>query len=106
MKKFLGEMHAEDFYNVKIRSEKELKAEAQVKTELAEKGLAIDHKLLRQYYYNTEYDQQIEDKKIQDQLVFTRQSGGPKDRRQHLRRFRTATALERGACAREKRLQG
>lgn len=74
LKKNLGEMHAEDFYEVKIRSEKAAAAQAQVTAELKEKGIAVDHVLLRQYYYQRDYEQQIEEKKIQDQLVFTRQS--------------------------------
>jgi len=74
LKKNLGEMRAEDFYSEKIRGEKTAAAEAQVKAELEPKGLVLDHLLVRQYYYNRDYEQQIEDKKIQDQLVFTRQS--------------------------------
>lgn len=74
VKKNLGEMHAEDFYNDKIREEKTANAENQVRKELAEKGITVDHLLVRQYYYNKEYEQQIDEKKIQDQLVFTRES--------------------------------
>ncbi|MFI5317525.1 MAG: SPFH domain-containing protein [Myxococcota bacterium] len=74
LKKNLGEMHAEDFYDVKLRARKSAAAEQQVREELKEKGIHIDHLLIRQYYYNKDYEQQIEDKKIQDQLVFTRGS--------------------------------
>jgi regulator of protease activity HflC (stomatin/prohibitin superfamily) len=42
--------------------------------ELKDKGIAVDHVLLRQYYYNHDYQQQIEEKKVQDQLKFTRVS--------------------------------
>jgi uncharacterized membrane protein YqiK len=42
--------------------------------ELKDKGIAIDHVLTRQYYYNHDYQQQIEEKKVQDQLKFTRAS--------------------------------
>lgn len=74
LKKNLGEMVAEDFYNVKVRSQRAEKALAQVHAELEEKGIAVDHVLLRQYYYNQDYQQQIEEKKVQDQLKFTRAS--------------------------------
>ncbi len=74
LKKNLGEMVAEDFYNVKVRAQRGEKALAQVHGELKEKGIAIDHVLMRQYYYNQDYQQQIEEKKVQDQLKFTRAS--------------------------------
>jgi regulator of protease activity HflC (stomatin/prohibitin superfamily) len=74
LKKNLGEMVAEDFYNVKTRSQRAEKALGQVHVELEDKGIAVDHVLLRQYYYNRDYQQQIEEKKVQDQLKFTRAS--------------------------------
>lgn len=74
LKKNLGEMVAEDFYNVKVRAQRGEKALAQVHVELKDKGIAVDHVLLRQYYYNHDYQQQIEEKKVQDQLKFTRAS--------------------------------
>jgi regulator of protease activity HflC (stomatin/prohibitin superfamily) len=74
LKKNLGEMVAEDFYDVKVRSQRAEKALEQVHGELKEKGIAVDHVLLRQYYYNADYQQQIEEKKVQDQLKFTRAS--------------------------------
>ena len=74
LKKNLGEMVAEDFYDVHRRVEKQEAARKQVAAELADKGIAIDQVLIRQYRYNGEYQAQIEEKKIQDQLVFTRQS--------------------------------
>lgn len=74
LKKNLGEMVAEDFYDVHRRVEKQEAAQKQVAAELADKGIAIDQVLIRQYRYNGEYQAQIEEKKIQDQLVFTRQS--------------------------------
>ena len=67
-------MVAEDFYNVKVRAQRGEKALAQVFTELKDKGIAVDHVLMRQYYYNHDYQQQIEEKKVQDQLKFTRAS--------------------------------
>jgi regulator of protease activity HflC (stomatin/prohibitin superfamily) len=74
LKKNLGEMVAEDFYDVHRRVEKQNAAKKQVLDELREKGIVIDQVLIRQYRYNGEYQAQIEEKKIQDQLVFTRVS--------------------------------
>jgi regulator of protease activity HflC (stomatin/prohibitin superfamily) len=74
LKKNLGEMVAEDFYNVKIRIQRAEAALAQVQAELKDKGIAVDHLLLQQYSYNPAYQQQIEEKKVQDQLKFTRAS--------------------------------
>ena len=74
LKKHLGEMVAEDFYDVHKREPKQSAAEAQIRTELTEKGILVQHVLLRQFYYNEAYQAQIEEKKIQDQLKFTRTS--------------------------------
>jgi regulator of protease activity HflC (stomatin/prohibitin superfamily) len=74
LKKNLGEMLAEDFYDVHKRAAKQAAAQVQIADELRDKGISVEHVLLRQYYYNKEYQAQIEEKKIQDQLKFTRQS--------------------------------
>ncbi len=74
LKKNLGEMVAEDFYDVHKRVAKAKAAQEQIAAELADKGIAVEQVLLRQYYYDGAYQQQIEEKKIQDQLKFTRQS--------------------------------
>jgi regulator of protease activity HflC (stomatin/prohibitin superfamily) len=74
LKKNLGEMLAEDFYDVRKRVAKQAAAQAQIATELAERGIGVAHVLIRQYRYNAAYQAEIEEKKIQDQLKFTRQS--------------------------------
>jgi regulator of protease activity HflC (stomatin/prohibitin superfamily) len=74
LKKNLGEMVAEDFYDVHKREPKQRAAQIQIAAELKEKGILVDHVLIRQYYYNPAYQAQIEEKKIQDQLKFTRVS--------------------------------
>ncbi len=76
LKKNLGEMVAEDFYDVHKRAARQAAAQRQVAVEVKDRGLVVEHVLVRQYYYNPEYQQQIEEKKIQDQLKFTRQSEG------------------------------
>ena len=72
----LGEMVAEDFYDLHKRAIKQQEAQEQIARELKDKGIAVEHVLLRQFYYNPAYQQQIEEKKIQDQLKFTRISEG------------------------------
>lgn len=74
LKRHLGDMRAEDFYDVHKRAEKQDAAQKQLQAELKERGVLVLHLLLRQYYYNPAYQQQIEEKKIQDQLKFTRTS--------------------------------
>lgn len=74
LKKNLGEMVAEDFYDVHKREPKQQAAFEQIKKELLEKGIEVQYLLIRQYYYNQAYQAQIEEKKIQDQLKFTRVS--------------------------------
>lgn len=74
LKKHLGEMLAEDFYEVLKRDPKQQAAFVQLKKELLETGIEVKHLLIRQYYYNPAYQAQIEEKKIQDQLKFTRVS--------------------------------
>jgi regulator of protease activity HflC (stomatin/prohibitin superfamily) len=74
LKKNLGEMVAEHFYDVGKRASHQAAAQKQIAAELEDKGIAIEHVLVRQYSYNPAYQAQIEEKKIQDQLKFTRQS--------------------------------
>ncbi len=74
LKKNLGEMVAEHFYDVSKRVAHQTAAQKQIAEELRDKGISIEHVLVRQYSYNPDYQAQIEEKKIQDQLKFTRQS--------------------------------
>ena len=45
-------------------------------TLLKDVGIAVDHVLVRQYGYERGYQEQIESRKVQDQLVFTNRSMG------------------------------
>src|SRR5262249_42608655 len=74
MKKHLGQLVAEDFYHESKRVQQCLKARDEMNNELKEMGIAVDHVLVRQYYYEQGYQQQIENRKVQDQLVFTNHS--------------------------------
>ena len=74
LKKSLGALLAEDFYHESKRIEQSNKARAMLNEALAEFGISIDHVLVRQYFYERSYQQQIEKRKVQDQLVFTNRS--------------------------------
>jgi len=76
LKKNLGQLLAEDFYHESRRVERTLAARDEMNTLLKDAGIAVDHVLIRQYYYEAGYQQQIESRKVQDQLVFTNKSMG------------------------------
>jgi uncharacterized membrane protein YqiK len=48
--------------------------------------MSVDHVLVRQYYYERSYQQQIEERKVQDQLVFTNRSLGEAQKEDAARR--------------------
>jgi regulator of protease activity HflC (stomatin/prohibitin superfamily) len=74
LKKNLGQLLAEDFYHESRRLERSLAARDEMNQLLKDVGIAVDHVLIRQYYYEKGYQQQIENRKVQDQLVFTNRS--------------------------------
>jgi regulator of protease activity HflC (stomatin/prohibitin superfamily) len=74
LKKSLGSLLAEDFYHESKRVEQSNNARAMLNASLQEFGMSIDHVLVRQYAYEKGYQEQIENRKVQDQLVFTNQS--------------------------------
>lgn len=74
LKKNLGKLLAEDFYHEVKRLEQTKAATAELNATLADKGLEVDHILIRQYYYEQGYQKQIEERKIRDQQVFTNTS--------------------------------
>lgn len=74
LKAALGQLRAEDFYNELLRVQATERARERLNADLVELGLAVDHVLIRQYAYLPEYQSQIEERKVQDQLVFTNQS--------------------------------
>lgn len=70
----MGSLVAEDFYNVEKRAEASSQTRDQLAKELAGTGIAVQEVLIRQYKYLDAYEAQIREKKINDQLVFTRES--------------------------------
>lgn len=76
LKKNLGQLLAEDFYHESRRIECTKAARDELNQLLADVGMEVDYVLIRQYYYEQGYQEQIESRKVQDQLVFTNKSKG------------------------------
>lgn len=74
LKETLGELTTEEFYNSPMRVEKTEKARELLNKETMAKGIQIDQILVRYFRYSDAIQANIEQKKLQDQLVFTNQS--------------------------------
>jgi len=70
LKETLGELTTEEFYNPYLRVEKMNKAKVKLTAELAEKGIAVEHVLIRYFQYSREIQRNIEEKKLKDQLIY------------------------------------
>jgi regulator of protease activity HflC (stomatin/prohibitin superfamily) len=66
----LGELNAEDFYDGHKRRKKADEARVLLKEEVEGAGLAIWAVMVRHYTYDQRYQEAIEQRKIQDQMVF------------------------------------
>ena len=76
LKESLGELTTEDFYNSPLRVEKADKARDRFNVEMMTMGIQVDHVLVRYFQYSPEIQRNIEEKKLQDQLVFKNKSEG------------------------------
>ena len=74
LRKTLGELNSEEFYQGPKRIEKARAAHDQLLTEVAPYGIAVQAVLVRAYTYDPKYQQMIEGRKIRDQTVFLRQA--------------------------------
>ncbi len=74
LKETLGKLTTEEFYNSFLRVKKAEEAKESLNTELTLKGLEVDQVLVRYFKYSPEIQKNIEEKKLQDQMVFTNQS--------------------------------
>ena len=74
LKETLGKLTTEEFYNSPMRVQKTEEAKAQLNSELNLKGIAVDQVLVRYFIYSKEIQKNIEEKKLQDQMVFTNQA--------------------------------
>ena len=74
LRRTLGELNSEQFYQGPQRIAKARAAHDQLVVEVANYGIKIDAVLVRQYVYDSKYQQLIEGRKIKDQTVFLRQA--------------------------------
>jgi regulator of protease activity HflC (stomatin/prohibitin superfamily) len=74
LKATLGELTTEEFYNSPLRVEKAEAAKVMLNRELDQKGLQVEHVLVRYFIYSKEIQKNIEEKKLKDQLVFKNQA--------------------------------
>lgn len=70
LKQAMGELTTEDFYNSPIRSKAAVKAKKILQKEFQEKGLYVEQVLIRYFEYSQAIQENIEEKKLKDQLVF------------------------------------
>lgn len=101
LKENLGRLLAEDFYNEELRLKQTHAAQEAMRPVLLNSGIEVEHVLIRQYYYAKDYQRQIEQRKVQDQLVFTQQSRGESAKQDAARR--KSVAEGEAAVAIEKR---
>ncbi|MFM1922127.1 MAG: hypothetical protein RLZZ303_3761 [Candidatus Hydrogenedentota bacterium] len=74
LKQALGELTTEEFYQAPLRVERTEAAKALLNQELNDHGIVVEQVLVRYFKYTDRIQQNIEEKKLQDQLVFTNQS--------------------------------
>ena len=74
LKETLGKLTTEEFYNSPMRVQKTEEAKRRLNLELNLKGLEVDQVLVRYFMYSKEIQKNIEEKKLQDQMVFTNQA--------------------------------
>jgi regulator of protease activity HflC (stomatin/prohibitin superfamily) len=74
LKETLGKLTTEEFYNSPLRVQKTEEAKEKLNSELNLKGIEVDQVLVRYFIYSKEIQKNIEEKKLQDQMVFTNQA--------------------------------
>ncbi|MHC1743392.1 MAG: SPFH domain-containing protein [Syntrophobacteraceae bacterium] len=74
LKETLGKLTTEEFYNSPMRVQKTEEARVSLNEALNQKGIEVDQVLVRYFKYSQEIQKNIEEKKLQDQMVFTNQS--------------------------------
>lgn len=70
LRKKLGELDAEQFYEGSLRRQKAIEARDLLSQELAPSGIQVWNVMVRHYKYDDRYQEAIEQRKIQDQTVF------------------------------------
>ncbi|HKA87547.1 MAG TPA: SPFH domain-containing protein [Haliangiales bacterium] len=74
LRRTLGELNSEEFYQGPKRIEKARHAKEQLAAQLTPFGVEIDEVLVRQYVYDERYQEIIEGRKLKDQTVFLREA--------------------------------
>ncbi|MSP70880.1 MAG: SPFH domain-containing protein [Myxococcales bacterium] len=74
LRKTLGDLNAEQFYQGPQRIEKSNAAHEQLAADLTGVGVQVEAVLVRRYVYDSKYQEIIESRKIKDQTVFLRQA--------------------------------
>jgi regulator of protease activity HflC (stomatin/prohibitin superfamily) len=74
LRKTLGELNSEEFYQGPKRIEKARAAHDQLVAEVAPYGIDVQAVLVRGYTYDPKYQEMIEGRKIRDQTVFLREA--------------------------------
>jgi regulator of protease activity HflC (stomatin/prohibitin superfamily) len=74
LRRTLGELNSEQFYQGPLRIQKAHAAHDQLATELGKFGIEVSAVLVRRYVYDEKYQQLIEMRKIKDQTVFLQQA--------------------------------
>lgn len=70
LKRTLGKLTTEEFYDSHLRVGKTLKAKELLSREFSHYGLEVKEVLIRYFRYSEKIQKNIEDKKLKDQLVF------------------------------------
>jgi len=66
----LGELNAEEFYLGHLRRQKGEEARELLAADIADSGIQVWNVMVRHYTYDSRYQEAIEQRKIQDQMVF------------------------------------
>jgi len=74
LKETLGRLTTEEFYNSPMRVQRTEEAKVRLNEVLNQKGIEVDQVLVRYFKYSPEIQKNIEEKKLQDQMVFTNQA--------------------------------
>mgnify|MGYP002640161846 CR=1 FL=1 len=70
LRQALGELNAENFYSGQLRMAKAQQARELLSDDLGESGIQVWNVMVRHYTYDDRYQEAIELRKIQDQMVF------------------------------------
>jgi len=95
LKETLGQLTTEEFYDSALRVNKAEIAKELLNTEMENKGIEVEQVLVRYFRYSDAIQNNIEKRKLQDQLVFTNHSKRKAaEQQQNLNRVTTKGEME------------